>query len=147
MLTSELLATLDHPIALAMVGALDEYATTLATIAAEIESANDDDAPTWAATLAIATKNGDVRVREYQDLLDTLKALRGDIYFDVHGTVEADSDRSVAIASAKDAYYAARRMAVLIETVCEVPGFVNNYLGSLDLPEGAGLRKSMKNVK
>lgn len=149
MLTSELLATLEHPIAAAMVGMLDDAATTLADIAAKIDAADDSDAPTFAATLAKASKDENLAAvaRQYDENAAALKALRASIYFAVNGHDEKDSDRTVLIDAAKNSYYAARRAAVLIETVCEVPGFVNNYLGSLTLPEGAGLRKSMKNVK
>ena len=144
MLTSDLLATLDHPIAVAVSPMLADAAATLSTIAAEIDAADDSDAPTWAAT--IAKCDAETR-KSWDDAAAFLKAMRADIYLTVNGHAEKDSDRSALIQQAKDAYYGARRAAILIETSCEVPGFVNQYLGSLDLPDGAGLRKSVKTVK
>ena len=144
MMTSELLATLDHPIAVAVSALLQTEADTLFDISRQIESADDSDAPTWAAT--IAKCDAETR-KSWDDAAAFLKAMRADIYLTINGHAEKDSDRSLLIESAKVAYYNARRAAILIETSCEVPGFVNLYLGTLDLPEGAGLRKSMKNVK
>lgn len=148
MLTTEVLASVaHHPMAAFFADTLDANATTLAEIASQIDAANDDDAPTFAASLAKFAKTNPVEAKVYDDMAAALKSLRAEIYLSVNGHSEKDSDRSVMIQAAKDSYYAARRMAVLIELQCEEKGFVNNYLGSLEIPEGSGLRKSMKVVK
>lgn len=145
--TLELLATLTGDLPEAMRPLLAQHAGTLSTIAASIDAADDSDAPTWAATLAVCVKDGDGRAAEFDALAAEIKRLRAEIYFDVNGHAEKDSDRAEMIAEAKEAYYAARRMATLIELSCGVEGFVNAFLSTLDLPDGAGLRKSVKVVK